>query len=469
MALILAIEPDRNQANQLTAMARGRLHADLVIEATAERAFAELGDRVPDLILTAALLSPRDEAALGERLRALESAAAHVHTLTIPVLAAPRSRPRVGGMLSALRRDRASSELDGCDPAVFAEQCATYLERAMAERREAAAADAHVETDHPAEGYAEEAVEVPAVAGSVTGDAFEPPLEEFVVEEAVVEEAVVEEAVDIPAVANPVEEMAAPIEHPVASVDEPIEAVERPLATVEEPITEEALAPFPPAAHDQVPAFETVPDEPLADPAASEPIVEDIVEAPQLAASAGSLEPVFDESPLFELVSEAESDRAVERSEDDLERYIELDLSEFLDQSAPVLHAVALSGVDSSAAPSVESTNRPARPSPLEVKRAAADQPALKPETTGEPDDGDWLDVVEALRRDVERLDTAPAASTRPAKPVRKHPAPRKTVKGKPVQDEWGFFDPEQCGFAALLAKLEEVTRSDDPLKRKRA
>src|SRR5204863_1575452 len=281
-----------------------------------------------------------------------------------------RSRPRVGGMLSALRRDRASSELDGCDPAVFAEQCATYLERAMAERREAAAACAHVETDHPAEVYAEEAVEVPAVAGSVTGDAFEQPLEEFVVEEAVVEE-----AVDIPAVANPVEEMAAPIEHPVASVDEPIEAVERPLATVEEPITEEALAPFPPAAHDQVPAFETVPDEPLADLAASEPIVEDIVEAPPLAASAGSLEPVFDESPLFELVSEAESDRDVERSEDDLERYIELDLSEFLDQSAPVLHAVALSGVDSSAAPSVDSTNRPARPSPLEVKRAAADQP----------------------------------------------------------------------------------------------
>ena len=145
---------------------------------------------------------------------------------------------------------------------------------------------------------------------------------------------------------------AAPIEHPVASVDEPIEAVERPLATVEEPITEEALAPFPPAAHDQVPAFETVPDEPLADLAASEPIVEDI---------------------------------------------------------------------------------------------------------------------VEALRRDVERLDTAPAASTRQARPVKKLPPARRPGKGKPVQDEWGFFDPEQCGFAALLAKLEEVTRSDDPLKRKRA
>src|SRR5436190_15206820 len=170
MALILAIEPDRNQANQLTAMARGRLHADLVIEATAERAFAELGDRVPDLILTAALLSPRDEAALGERLRALESAAAHVHTLTIPVLAAPRSRPRVGGMLSALRRDKQpASEPDGCDPAVFADQCATYLERAMAGRCEASAA-AGVDMD---------AAHAPAPTVETAG---EPPAEEPIID-----------------------------------------------------------------------------------------------------------------------------------------------------------------------------------------------------------------------------------------------------------------------------------------------
>jgi hypothetical protein len=26
----------------------------------------------------------------------------------------------------------------------------------------------------------------------------------------------------------------------------------------------------------------------------------------------------------------------------------------------------------------------------------------------------------------------------------------------KPVQDEWGFFDPEQCGFAALVARLKD-------------
>ena len=34
----------------------------------------------------------------------------------------------------------------------------------------------------------------------------------------------------------------------------------------------------------------------------------------------------------------------------------------------------------------------------------------------------------------------------------------RRTRRAKPIQDEWGFFDPEQCGFAALLAKLDEIT-----------
>jgi hypothetical protein len=34
----------------------------------------------------------------------------------------------------------------------------------------------------------------------------------------------------------------------------------------------------------------------------------------------------------------------------------------------------------------------------------------------------------------------------------------KKRKGNKPYQDEWGFFDPVQCGFAALLAKLDEVT-----------
>jgi hypothetical protein len=35
--------------------------------------------------------------------------------------------------------------------------------------------------------------------------------------------------------------------------------------------------------------------------------------------------------------------------------------------------------------------------------------------------------------------------------------------KSGPIQDEWGFFDPQQCGFAALLAKLDEFSDADEP------
>ena len=34
--------------------------------------------------------------------------------------------------------------------------------------------------------------------------------------------------------------------------------------------------------------------------------------------------------------------------------------------------------------------------------------------------------------------------------------------KAPPVQDEWGFFDPNQCGFLALIAKLDEIAGLDE-------
>jgi hypothetical protein len=42
---------------------------------------------------------------------------------------------------------------------------------------------------------------------------------------------------------------------------------------------------------------------------------------------------------------------------------------------------------------------------------------------------------------------------------------PHKAAAGalEPVQDEWGFFDPSKCGFAALLQKLDEITDDDKP------
>ncbi len=140
MALILAIEPDRRQAATLASSVQGRLDADVVLEASAEQALPRLAGRVPDLILTTALLSPKDDAALADWLRQLGTSAAHVQTLTIPVLgSASQRKPHKRGMLSALRRNRSvESNNGGCDPAVFVDQIASYLERAAAERAEVA-------------------------------------------------------------------------------------------------------------------------------------------------------------------------------------------------------------------------------------------------------------------------------------------------------------------------------------------
>jgi hypothetical protein len=43
---------------------------------------------------------------------------------------------------------------------------------------------------------------------------------------------------------------------------------------------------------------------------------------------------------------------------------------------------------------------------------------------------------------------------------------PRRPDK-EPVQDEWGIFDPDRCGFAALVDKLEEVSEEKETTPRK--
>ena len=79
----------------------------------------------------------------------------------------------------------------------------------------------------------------------------------------------------------------------------------------------------------------------------------------------------------------------------------------------------------------------------------------------------DWIELVASLRQDLERRRTEPGEVPIAARPSdggnagnhqllkKQRPAAKKP---KPVQDEWGFFDPEQCGFSTLLAKLEEIT-----------
>ncbi len=296
MTLIVAIEPDRRQANYLSAMVRGKLKAELVLAESAEDALHTLGDRVPDVILTSALLSPRDEAVVADWLRALDAAAAHVQTLTIPVFAASRPRPnRVRGVFAALMgssEDDESEAPDGCDPAMFAEQCADYLERARAERASHDVAD----SEEP-------------------GD-----------------------------VANPEE---------VVEAMKPIEAM------------------APPA--------------------------------------------------------------------DDPGEFAEFDFSAFLNDAPPR-----------------ESFDPPPPQQPEPADRVA-DAPA--PTTSAG-------DVWVPPRLGVKRLWPAmeiPESSPRSATSSPQPPARRIPRGHRPVQDEWGFFDPEQCGFAALLAKLAEITEGDDP------
>ena len=134
MSLILAIEPNKNQAHQLNALVRQHLKAELVTAPTAAAALAALGDRIPDVVLTPALFGLRDEAALTERLRQLGSDGSHVQTLAIPILAPP-SRGGSNGLLGQKKKEKGADGNVGCDPAVFADQIKIYLQRASVERR----------------------------------------------------------------------------------------------------------------------------------------------------------------------------------------------------------------------------------------------------------------------------------------------------------------------------------------------
>jgi hypothetical protein len=70
--------------------------------------------------------------------------------------------------------------------------------------------------------------------------------------------------------------------------------------------------------------------------------------------------------------------------------------------------------------------------------------------TVAKADVPDWKELMASLRQDMERRRTE---EHRP--PARRKP---RSKAEKPAVDEWGLFDPEQCGFSALLAKLDEIT-----------
>jgi hypothetical protein len=143
--LVLALEPDPRQAAALKPILERRVGAELVLADSKDSAIALLGDRIPDLILVTALLSPRDEAELNDHLRTLDGAS-HLQTLTIPMLGSAPGKParKKRGLLGALQRQPEAPLEEGCAPALFAEQIRSYIEHAQKARAEAAAAPRRV-------------------------------------------------------------------------------------------------------------------------------------------------------------------------------------------------------------------------------------------------------------------------------------------------------------------------------------
>jgi hypothetical protein len=444
MAIVLAIEPDRRQAAHLTSILKHQVNAELVIADTTEGALDAIGNRVPDLVLVPALLSPQDDAALAAALRVI-AVAAHVRTLTIPVLASGVKHTPVGGMLAKWRKKGpASPEPDGCDPSVFGEQISAYLKEAAAER-------AQLEEDELLNS----------------------------------------------------QRMAAPA--PVVAMEpEPQPYTPTPVAYTEE-------IHFQPAYDSWTVEAEAVP------PSTEEPIEESSIEAleePVLDLSneleeispTGSIES-FDGEPVGVYTITAEADTAVFDAFDLMPGILEPpsikeDVEAALDQIAAAASAPAQRAPAERQRPTLVRVN-PARPDPVSVepiveqtvsgegtKSPRADitpwvpmyltpgrmwpplegVPAETPAARSEQPD--WIELVASLRQDLERRRTDPAAA---AEPIANRPSdgaratthrlvkkPRPEArKANPVQDEWGFFDPERCGFSTLLAKLEEITEED--------
>ena len=153
MALVLAIEPDRHQAEAVRRLISERYLADLVLVDTKDAAVAAIAEQIPDLILVTAWFDPGDEDELVGCLRTLGDAS-HLQTLTIPQLAAPsKSHSWMRRLFKPLARRGKKERLTGCDPAIFAEEIATYLERALERKSERkATADVVVieaESPHP--------------------------------------------------------------------------------------------------------------------------------------------------------------------------------------------------------------------------------------------------------------------------------------------------------------------------------
>jgi hypothetical protein len=532
MPIILAVEPDHKQAARLAAIVRHHVGAELVIGDTTERALDALGPRVPDMVLVPALLSPQDDASLAAALRVI-AAAAHVRTLTIPVLASGKQQSAAGGLLSRWRRGRAESpETEGCDPAVFAEQITAYLKEAAAERAErddnlaspvAGIADRSrpvrearniVPTAQAFEAAEPSAFEAYTGAETFAADSFAADTfaaDTFAPSEtpAPAETFATTESFAAPRTLSAAERYAGAETYETGTYDTALSSDEQDAHVDTESTVldlSNELGSFAPPASDQnlydgepfgtytLPSFDEVQAEAAASLDASLPIdTPAILDTPMQAQSIAESpvdvdepflleEPIVFEPPaIFESIEfEAAESLAVFQAPVAIESPLAFQALPVQESPKVVERAAAVPPppveAPRPAASASRSASPAAKPTPVVKAPVAFERPevlelaapvGLTPWRAWPPIEGvpievpgiaavakadvpDWKELMASLRQDMERRRTEehrPPATRKP-----------RSKSEKPAVDEWGLFDPEQCGFSALLAKLDEIT-----------
>jgi hypothetical protein len=491
VSLIVAIEPDRRQADVLAGVARGSLGAELVVADSTRAAVKALGDRIPDLILTSLLLSPKDESALADRLRELDAAGIRVQTLVIPVFAVTPRRALSArrGLLTRLRGAQQETAHEGCDPAVFGAQVREYLDRIAAERAAAAVAaledsqfmepasppspSPHEQEPEPAQhGFEVESEWYPTVLppeaeatapSSIPPNAFEMPFESH------------PSAAPPPEVSREPQRPDVRDQHAAAEVATPRVAegdadLMAFVAQLEREITTAGDAPAG-AREASEPRAGGVTDLPANDvmrldmPEIDIDFSEWLDEAsamPQVV-SAVSNDPLPDLEIEVPLALEADADLveffAVDEDPLMCDRAAGFETPRSAASEPPAVEAVSIP------APGVPGAEADAVPTPLQAAPPEPDAPpALRTtDTQPPPESPELLGLLTAIKRDIEQLRAGLPLST-PGSPAvsETEPAPKKrgrTKKKKPLKERWGFFDPKQSGFSALVEKLDEIAK----------
>ena len=454
MPLILAIDSDRRQSEQLAALMRKSLKVELVQATSAGEGLHALRDRVPDLILTSPLLSPFDDGVLDEYLRELGTQAAHVQTVRIPVLSAV-SKPSARSLFSLRRAKTPSTAPDGCDPKVFADEIAQYLARAQERRAARASAPtvmASADADRSPVPDEKALVPIETVA-HIAHEEDDPIVRDFASfttpddddQIPIYQPTPTIQTFEIPEEPKPI---ALSQPEPVAVELEPVVVRPRSILNLSEPMVIEPSRLIQSEPGDDPEPRSVLLTEPIDIEPAPEPI--DVAVAPEPIDVARPVAPIeVAQAPAVPPQPASLSVETSARTSAPQPRPGTAPITSFETALAAIRAAWAAPSPDARAAQAAPA-KAPARPPQAEV------------DLTG---DIDALDHVNpSPRKSEERPGSDDSSLRRSPKPRKNAPQPpqTRTANGSPVQDEWGIFDPNQCGFSALVDKLDEVADPQD-------